>query len=81
MFDCCHSGSALDLPYIYTTTGYIRGSSALANLGHELVEGNFDAEALKELQVKWQKLQLEEKEFSRQVSLKAADADVIMFSG
>ncbi|KAG0211108.1 Ca(2+)-dependent cysteine protease [Mortierella sp. GBA30] len=81
VFDCCHSGSALDLPYVYASTGYIRGSSALANLGHELVEGNFDAEALKELQEKWQKLQLEEKEFARQVKLKAADADVIMFSG
>ncbi|KAF9102101.1 Ca(2+)-dependent cysteine protease [Mortierella sp. GBA35] len=81
VFDCCHSGSALDLPYLYASTGYIRGSSALANLGHELVEGNFDAEAIKELQEKWQKLQLEEREFARQVSLKAADADVIMFSG
>ncbi|KAG0322198.1 Ca(2+)-dependent cysteine protease [Linnemannia gamsii] len=81
VFDCCHSGSALDLPYLYASTGYIRGSSALANLGHELVEGNFDAEAIKELQAKWQKLQAEEKEFARQVSLKAADADVIMFSG
>ncbi|KAF9339083.1 Ca(2+)-dependent cysteine protease [Linnemannia elongata] len=81
VFDCCHSGSALDLPYLYASTGYIRGSSALANLGHELVEGNFDAEAIKELQAKWQKLQAEEKEFARQVNLKAADADVIMFSG
>lgn len=80
MFDCNHSGSALDLPYIYASTGYIRGSSTLANLGHELVEGNFDAEALKKLQEKWQKLQLEEKEFVLQVSLKAANADVIMFS-
>jgi hypothetical protein len=53
----------------------------LANLGHELVEGNFDAEAIKQLQEKWQKLQIEEKEFGRQVKLKAANADVIMFSG
>ncbi|GJJ68521.1 metacaspase-1 [Entomortierella parvispora] len=81
VFDCCHSGSALDLPYMYASTGYIRGSNALQNLGHELVEGNFDAEALKELQHKWQILQEEEKEFARQVKLKAADADVIMFSG
>ncbi|KAG0296605.1 Ca(2+)-dependent cysteine protease [Linnemannia gamsii] len=81
VFDCCHSGSALDLPYLYASTGYIRGSSALANLGHELVEGNFDADAIKMLQEKWQKLQVEEKEFARQVNLKAADADVIMFSG
>ncbi|KAF9311600.1 Ca(2+)-dependent cysteine protease [Podila horticola] len=81
VFDCCNSGSALDLPYIYASTGYIRGSSALGNLGHELVEGNFGPDELKELQLKWQKLQLEEKEFARQVGLKAADADVIMFSG
>ncbi|KAF9115558.1 Ca(2+)-dependent cysteine protease [Mortierella sp. AM989] len=81
LFDCCHSGSALDLPYMYTPSGYIRGSSALANLGHELVEGKFDAEALKELQLKWEKLQKEEKEFDRQVELKAANSDVIMFSG
>ncbi|KAI1315728.1 Ca(2+)-dependent cysteine protease [Mortierella claussenii] len=81
VFDCCHSGSALDLPYIYASTGYIRGSSAFADLGYKLVKGNFDAEALKELQENWQALQLEEKEFGRQVSLKAANADVIMFSG
>jgi hypothetical protein len=71
----------MDLPYIYASTGYIRGSSALANLGHELVEGDFDEDTLKELKEKWKQLQAEEKEFSRQVSLKAADADVIMFSG
>ncbi|KAF9365458.1 Ca(2+)-dependent cysteine protease, partial [Mortierella sp. NVP85] len=81
LFDCCHSGSAMDLPYIYASTGYIRGSSALANLGHELVEGDFDEDTLKELKEKWKQLQAEEKEFARQVSLKAADADVIMFSG
>ncbi|KAG0315523.1 Ca(2+)-dependent cysteine protease [Dissophora globulifera] len=81
VFDCCHSGSALDLPYIYASTGYVRGSSALANLGHEMVLANFDEKILKELHQKWEALQLEEKEFARQVSLKAADADVIMFSG
>ncbi|KAF9114295.1 Ca(2+)-dependent cysteine protease [Mortierella sp. GBA39] len=81
VFDCCHSGSALDLPYLYASTGYIRGSSALANLGHELAEGNFDEEVIKQLQIRWQKLQNEEKEFDRQVALKAADADIIMFSG
>ncbi|KAF9279050.1 Ca(2+)-dependent cysteine protease [Linnemannia elongata] len=81
VFDCCHSGSALDLPYLYASTGYIRGSSALANLGHELVEGNFDEEGIRRIQSMWQKLQNEEKEFARQVNLKAADADIIMFSG
>ncbi|KAG0066934.1 Ca(2+)-dependent cysteine protease [Linnemannia elongata] len=81
VFDCCHSGSALDLPYLYASNGYIRGSSDLANLGHELVVGTFDAEALQQLLVKWQNLQNEEKEFARQINLKASGADVIMFSG
>ncbi|KAF9975242.1 Ca(2+)-dependent cysteine protease [Actinomortierella ambigua] len=81
VFDCCHSGSALDLPYVYAGTGFIRGTSALASLGYELVQENFDADALKELQEKYKQLLLEEKELKRQVKLKAANADVIMFSG
>ncbi|KAI8596422.1 caspase domain-containing protein [Dissophora ornata] len=81
VFDCCHSGSALDLPYIYTSTGYIRGSNALTSLGHELVEVGFDENAIKELQKKWEKLQIEEKELARQIKLKAVDTDVVMFSG
>jgi fructoselysine-6-P-deglycase FrlB-like protein len=66
---------------LYASTGYIRGSSALASLGFELEEGNFDSEAIKKLQVKWEQLQLEEREFARQVKLKASDADIVMFSG
>ncbi|KAF9901663.1 Ca(2+)-dependent cysteine protease [Linnemannia zychae] len=81
VFDCCHSGSALDLPYLYASSGFIRGKSALQSLGYDLVDGNFDDEAIKQLQIKWQALQDEEKEFARQVKLKAADADIIMFSG
>lgn len=78
VFDCCHFESDLDLPYNYVSTGYIRGSSAAADLRHELVEGNYDEDALMEFE---NFLILEEKEFARQVGLKAADADVIMFSG
>ncbi|KAG0238244.1 Ca(2+)-dependent cysteine protease [Actinomortierella wolfii] len=81
VFDCCHSGSALDLPYVYASTGFIRGTSALASLGYELVQENFDADALKELQEKYKQFIIEEKELKRQVKLKAANADVIMFSG
>ncbi|KAF9438349.1 Ca(2+)-dependent cysteine protease [Entomortierella beljakovae] len=81
VFDCCHSGSALDLPYIYTETGYILGSNALANLGYKMVEVGFDADALKELQAQYEKLKEGEKEFARQVKLKAAKAEVILFSG
>ena len=33
IFDSCHSGSALDLPYTYSTEGKIKEPNALADLG------------------------------------------------
>lgn len=33
MFDSCHSGSVLDLPYIYSTEGKIKEPNLLADVG------------------------------------------------
>ncbi|TFK18663.1 metacaspase [Coprinopsis marcescibilis] len=84
IFDCCHSGSGLDLPYTYRDTGNIRKPSKkeqLETLKQHIARGDTDALAL---QVK--ALQLVESGEAAQAArltkeTRHSDADVIFFSG
>lgn len=42
IFDSCHSGTALDLPYIYSTAGVIKEENYLKDAGQTLLTAGMD---------------------------------------
>lgn len=42
IFDSCHSGTVLDLPYVYTTSGSIKETNVMAGVGKGLLKGAMD---------------------------------------
>ena len=42
LFDSCHSGTALDLPYVYTTSGKIKETNISMNVGKGLLNAAMD---------------------------------------
>ncbi|KAK4513246.1 uncharacterized protein ATC70_011814 [Mucor velutinosus] len=87
IFDSCHSGTALDLPYVYSTKGMIKEQNLLKGAGKGLLSAGISyasgnkARALSSLMEirNTAKSQKEIQEWNRQNLF--SPADVIMFSG
>ncbi|KAI8080242.1 caspase domain-containing protein [Gilbertella persicaria] len=87
IFDSCHSGTALDLPYVYSTQGNIKegsifkdAGSGLLNAGLAYATGNKSG-ALSSLIGLGKNLMSKKNVDERIKKFKSSEADVIMFSG
>ncbi|KAK6100008.1 hypothetical protein MT418_001379 [Batrachochytrium dendrobatidis] len=88
VFDCCHSGSALDLPFTYYPDGRLKQSSKMKKLGNaakdtvmQYARGNLIG-AVTGLVGGLQQVMKREQTLEEKVAAKGSTvADVIMFSG
>ncbi|KAI8339206.1 caspase domain-containing protein [Chlamydoabsidia padenii] len=87
IFDSCHSGTALDLPYVYSTQGAVKEQSVFKDAGSGLMKagmayasGNVGG-ALSSLMSIGNKVMSGKKADERMKQFKGSEADVIMFSG
>ncbi|KAI7897835.1 caspase domain-containing protein [Cokeromyces recurvatus] len=87
IFDSCHSGTALDLPYVYSTQGTVKeenifkeAGSGLLNAGLAYATGNKSG-ALSSLMTFGKSLMSRKKIDERIKKFKSSESDVIMFSG
>lgn len=87
IFDSCHSGTVLDLPYVYSTKGELKEQNLFKNAGQGIfsagiayAKGDKDG-ALSSIMSLGKQL-LESRTITDQVRRKnTSQADVIMFSG
>ncbi|KXN72140.1 peptidase C14 [Conidiobolus coronatus NRRL 28638] len=87
IFDCCHSGTALDLPYVYNDEGKLKSYnpakvavSTLASVGMSYMSGNLIGAAMG-LKDGIEKIVNGKNATEKNKREKASLADVVMFSG
>lgn len=87
IFDSCHSGTALDLPYIYSTQGILKEPNLAKEAGQGLLgavsaysRGDLGGVA-NNIMGFFKKASSSEDAHARSMAVKTSPADVVMFSG
>ena len=87
IFDSCHSGTALDLPYIYSTQGILKAPNLAKEAGQGLLsvissysQGDFGGMANSVMSF-MKKATSGEDAQARAIATKTSPADVVMLSG
>jgi hypothetical protein len=87
IFDSCHSGTALDLPYIYSTQGILKEPNLAKEAGQGLLSvvsaysrGDIGGVASSVMGF-FKKATTQEEAYNKSLASKTSPADVIMFSG
>jgi len=87
IFDSCHSGTALDLPYIYSTQGVLKEPNLAKEAGQGLLgvissysQGNMGGVA-SNLMGFFKKATTGDDAYNKTMATKTSPADVIMWSG
>lgn len=87
IFDSCHSGTALDLPYVYSTQGVLKEPNLAKEAAQDLFSaitsyGNGDLSSMAETAIGFfKKAAIGSSARERTVMTKTSPADVVMFSG
>lgn len=87
IFDSCHSGSALDLPYIYSTQGVLKEPNLVKEAGQGLLSivsgyarGDLSGIASTAMGF-FKKATTGDETYQRNLKTKTSPADVVMWSG
>lgn len=87
IFDSCHSGTALDLPYVYSTQGVLKEPNLAKEAAQDLFSafmsyGNGDMRSVASTAIGlFKKITVSDSARQKTLATRTAPADVIMFSG